>query len=134
VDMATLRSKSLRMTDLFRRLVEEQCAGHGLAIATPRDHEMRGSQRALTHWEGYAIMQTPIARGVVGDFRAPDIRRSGLTALSPRDQDLWDAVICLRAIMEGRAWDVAAYRTRAAVTCRSWRWNGCGAPALDQRG
>ena len=86
--MAALRTKSLALSDLFITLVEQRCAGHGLALATPREHAKRGSQVSLTRSEGaYAIVQALIARGVIGDFRAgdgklqTDILRFGLTPL-----------------------------------------------------
>ena len=77
--MAALRGKSLALTDLFIALVEERCAGNGLALVTPRAHERRGSQLCLTRSDpkepsagsgAYAIVQALIARGVIGDFRA----------------------------------------------------------------
>ena len=69
--MRALRSKSLALTDLFIDLVEQRCQGHGLELATPRQHAERGSQVSLTREQGaYAIVQALIARGVVGDFRA----------------------------------------------------------------
>lgn len=116
VDLADLRAKSLKLAEIFMQLVEEQCAGFGLAIVTPRDAERRGSQCSLAHEEGYGIIQALIARGVIGDFRAPDILRFGFTPLYVRYQDVWDAVACLKDIMESRAWDSAEYKTRAAVT------------------
>ncbi len=71
--MAALRAKSLALTDLFIALVEERCAGHGLALVTPREHARRGSQVCLSRKEGaYAIVQALIARGVIGDYRAGD--------------------------------------------------------------
>jgi kynureninase len=71
--MAALRAKSLALTDLFIELVETRCAGHGLTLATPRDHARRGSQVCLARAAGaYAIVQALIARGVIGDFRAGD--------------------------------------------------------------
>ncbi|MGE4337565.1 MAG: kynureninase, partial [Pigmentiphaga sp.] len=88
--MAALRNKSLALTDLFIQLVEERCSGHGLGLATPRDHAQRGSQVCLSRDEGaYAIVQALIARGVIGDFRKgdggggrhPDILRFGFTPL-----------------------------------------------------
>src|SRR5690606_38259044 len=71
VDMAEVRRKSIALGDLFIALVEQELAGHGLTLASPRDGNRRGSQVSFRHPEGYPIMQALIARGVVGDFRAP---------------------------------------------------------------
>ncbi|HJV95907.1 MAG TPA: kynureninase, partial [Albitalea sp.] len=68
--MAALRAKSIALTELFAQLVDERCAGMGLAVVSPRDAAQRGSQVCLSHADGaYAIVQALIARGVVGDFR-----------------------------------------------------------------
>ncbi|MFQ5535316.1 MAG: kynureninase [Sphingomonadales bacterium] len=116
VDMTTLRHKSQEMGDLFIALVDQQCRGFGLEIACPEDRAQRGSQVSLRHREGYAIMQALIARGVIGDFRAPDILRFGITPLYLRYTDIWDAVSILRDIMAGGIWDRPEYRERQAVT------------------
>jgi kynureninase len=115
-DLAEVREKSLRMADLFIRLVEERCAGHNLELVTPREPEKRGSQVCLRHPEGYPIMQALIARGVIGDFRAPDILRFGFTPLYLRYVDMWDAVDILADILNTRAWDQPAFKQRAKVT------------------
>jgi kynureninase len=115
-DAAALRAKSMALTDWFVRLVEARCAGHGLALASPRDAERRGSQVCFRHADGYPIMQALIARGVIGDFRAPDILRFGFAPLYIRFVDVWDAVECLRAILADGSWDRAEFRARAAVT------------------
>jgi len=115
--MAALRRKSLALTDLFIALVEERCAGHGLALVTPREHALRGSQVNLARSEGgYAIVQALIARGVIGDFRAPDILRFGFTPLYTRHVDVWDAVEHLRQVLESGAWREARFNQIAAVT------------------
>ncbi len=114
VDLAVLRRKSLALTDLFIRLVDQELSGFGLA--TPRDDALRGSQVALTHPEGYAIMQALIARGVIGDFRAPDILRFGMAALYVGFMDVWNAVATLKDIMATQAWMAAPFRQRKAVT------------------
>jgi kynureninase len=117
--MAALRRKSLALTDLFIALVEERCAGHALALATPREHAGRGSQVCLTRDEGaYAIVQALIARGVIGDFRAgpPDILRFGCTPLYLRFEDVWDAVEHLRAVLESGEWRRAEFNRKQAVT------------------
>ncbi|WP_395138111.1 kynureninase [Schlegelella aquatica] len=120
--MAALREKSLALTQLFMDLVEERCAGHGLALVSPREDALRGSQVCLTREEGgYAIVQALIARGVIGDFRAgdarmPDILRFGFTPLYCRHVDVWDAVEHLRAVLESGEWRRPEFNQRHAVT------------------
>ena len=60
---------------------------------------------ALRHDEGYPIVQALIARGVIGDFRAPDLLRFGFAPLYVRFVDVWDAVDALVSVMSGRIWD-----------------------------
>lgn len=114
VDMAALRRKSLSLSDLFIRLVDEQVPGFGLA--TPREPDLRGSQVSLTHEQGYAIVQALIARGIIGDFRAPDILRFGFAALYVRHVDIWDAVAALKDIMATREWARPEFMAKKAVT------------------
>ena len=115
--MAALRAKSLALTRLFIALVEARCAGHGLTLVTPRDDAQRGSQVCLSHPDAaYAMVQALIARGVVGDFRAPDILRFGFTPLYTRFTDVWDAVEHLRQVLERSEWRQARFNQRAAVT------------------
>lgn len=117
--MPALRRKSLALTDLFIALVEERCAGHGLGLATPREHAQRGSQVCLTRDEGaYAIVQALIARGVIGDFRAgrPDILRFGFTPLYLRFEDAWHAVEHLRQVLATGEWRRDEFNRQHAVT------------------
>ena len=71
---------------------------------------------ALTHPQGYAVMQALIARGVVGDFREPDVMRFGFAPLYIRHVDVVRAVRTLELVLAGRVWDAERYRARAAVT------------------
>lgn len=115
--MAALRAKSLQLTTLFMSLVEARCAGQGLTLVTPRDEGMRGSQVSYARTDGgYAIMQALITRGVIGDFRAPDILRFGFTPLYTRFVDVWDAVEQLRQVLESGEWREARFHHKAAVT------------------
>ena len=61
-------------------------------------------------------MQALIARGVIGDFRAPDILRFGLTPLTLSYADLWDATAVLREVMQTGAWRAAEFQVRRKVT------------------
>jgi kynureninase len=114
--VARLRRKSVALTDLFIRLVEQECAGFELALASPRAAERRGSQVALRHPGGYAIVQALIARGVIADFRTPDILRFGFAPAYLRFTDVWDAVAALRAVMGRREWERPEHSARARVT------------------
>ena len=115
--MAALRAKSLALTDLFIALVEQRCGGQGLTVITPREHALRGSQVALARDEGaYAIVQALIARGVVGDFRAPGVLRFGFTPLYLRFVDVWDAIEHLHQVLGSGEWREARFNRKAAVT------------------
>lgn len=114
VDMAELRRASLELTDQFITGVEAACPE--LILATPRDHARRGSQVSFHHPEGYAIIQALIARGVIGDFRAPDILRFGFTPLYIGPDEVAAAVGHLAEVMAARLWDHPEFRQRAAVT------------------
>ncbi|MGB7409539.1 MAG: kynureninase [Sphingopyxis granuli] len=115
-DMGAIRAKSIALTDLFIRLVEQRCAGHDFTLASPRAAEARGSQVSFAHADGYPIMRALIAAGVIGDFRAPDTVRFGFTPLYVRFVDVWDAVDRLVAIMDGGIWKLPEHQVRDAVT------------------
>ena len=116
VDFSQLRTKSQQLGDLFLTLVDERCGAWGFEVVCPRDPEARGSQVSLRHEAGHAIVQALIARGVVGDFRAPDILRFGLTPLYLGYADVWDAVEHLSQVMAGAEWRQARFSEKAAVT------------------
>ena len=114
VDMAALRARSIALSELFIAEVEARCPD--LALASPRAPEARGSQVSFRFAEGYAAMQALIARGVIGDFRAPDIMRFGITPLYIGEDEIRRAAAILHHVMENRLWDDPALRARAAVT------------------
>ena len=115
--MNIVREKSIALTDLFIALVESRCAGFDLEVVSPRDGRARGSQVSLAHAGGaYAIVQALIARGVIGDFRAPDILRFGFTPLYTRFVDVWNAVDRLHHILNSGEWREPRFSVRSAVT------------------
>ena len=84
---------------------------------TPREGAARGSQVSLAHETGgHAIVQALIARGVIGDFRAPDILRFGFAPLYTRFVDVWDAVDRLRVVLDSGEWRDARFAVQAEVT------------------
>ena len=117
-DMASIRRKSVALTDLFIALVDGRCASHPLTLVTPRLAAARGSHVSIAHPQGLAVMRSLIARGVIGDYREPAIMRFGFTPLYTRFVDVWDAVEVLRDILDNRLYEQgpAAAADGAVVT------------------
>lgn len=114
VDMADVRRASIALGDLFIAEVERRCPG--LELGSPRDGNDRGSQVSFLFDEGYAAMQALIARGVIGDFRAPRTMRFGFTPLYIGEAEVLAAAEILERVIADRLWDRPEYRTRSAVT------------------
>ena len=114
VSTADLRARSLVLSELFIAEVEARCPE--LVLASPRSGPERGSQVSFRFAEGYAAMQAVIARGVVGDFRAPDIMRFGITPLYLDERDIRRAAETLEGVLRDRAWERAEYRRLVNVT------------------
>jgi len=115
-DMERVRAKSSQLTELFVELMEERCGEFGFEFICPRDPKQRGSQVAFAHPNAYEMMQALKARDVIGDFRAPNIMRFGVTPLYISFADIAEAVDRLRTICVDAEWDREEYRTTAAVT------------------
>ena len=112
---AALQAKSQRLCQLFISLVQDMC-GDQLQLLSPMDARARGSHLAYAHPNGYAVMRALIDRGVIGDFRAPDTLRFGVTPLYTRYEDVWHAVVTLRDVLQTQCWSEPRYAVRAAVT------------------
>ena len=113
--MPAIREKSIRQVALLAELIE-QAAPATFNQVTPHDPARRGSQLCLSHPSAYPIMQALIARGIIGDFRAPDILRFGITPLTLRYADLWDAAAALGDIMDTGAWRNPEFSAMRTVT------------------
>jgi kynureninase len=115
VAVDVLREGSLSLTDLFMRLVDERL-GSVFEVITPREHERRGSQVSLRHDEAYGVVQALVERGVVGDFRTPDVARFGFAPLYVTHADVYDAVEHLVEVMARDEHLRPSYAVRNAVT------------------
>lgn len=115
-DMALVRDKSIRLGDLFISLVEQMCGPDAFRLISPRDGTRRGSQVSFAHPDGYAMVQALIARGVIGDFRAPDVLRFGFAPLYVRYADVWTAASHLADILRDGFWREARFQAKKAVT------------------
>jgi len=115
IAMADAAAKSRKLSQLFVDEVEARC-GNEVRLASPRDPGQRGSHVVFSHAEGYAVMQALIARGVIGDFRAPDLLRFGFTPLYTRYAGVLGAAGILAEILSSREWDQPRFKARAKVT------------------
>ena len=116
IDMQSVRRKSESLTQFFIDLYDAQLSHCGFGLATPRIAAQRGSQVSFTHEHGYAIMQAVIERGVIGDFRAPNILRFGFAPLYVSYADVAKAVRALSEVVASGCWQDAKYQAKKAVT------------------
>ncbi len=116
VEVPALRAKAVELATLFRQLVAERCADPDLRLGSPADAAACGNHVVYAHPRGYEIVQALIARGVIGDFRAPNLMRFGFAPLYLRRVDIWDAVDALADVLAKRSYLQDEYARRAAVT------------------
>ncbi|MEL6700553.1 MAG: aminotransferase class V-fold PLP-dependent enzyme, partial [Pseudomonadota bacterium] len=114
VTMADIRAASIDLCETFITAVEERCPT--LRLVSPRDSRERGSQVSFAFEHGYAAMQALIARGVIGDFRAPDIMRFGMCPLYLDQGDVRQAADILAEVIDTRAYEAPEFNVRQAVT------------------
>ena len=116
VSMGAIRDKSTQLTRLFIELMKERCGDFGFTLISSENDDIRGSQISYTHEQGYLIMQALIASNVIGDFRAPDCVRFGVSPLYLSYTDIWRAVDTIKTIMETEAWRKFHSQKMEAVT------------------
>jgi len=114
ISMQDIRARSIELSELFVAGIEAACPD--LALASPCDPLLRGSQVSFRFAEGYAAMQACIAAGIIGDFRAPDIMRFGFTPLYISLDDVREAVARIATVMRERQWQRPEFQVRGKVT------------------
>ena len=113
--MSAVEDKARRLTQLFIEAVEARC-GESVTLASSREPAHRGSHVSFAHPNAYAVMQALIARGVIGDFREPNLLRFGFAPLYNRYADAAQAAEILGAILDSGEWDQPRFRERSRVT------------------
>ena len=114
VVIGDVRAQSIELGELFIAEVEKCCPD--LELVSPRSVEKRGSQASFRFEHAWPAMQALLDRGVIGDFRAPDIMRFGIAPLYLDAADMIRAAEILAEIVAGRQWDRPRYQERRAVT------------------
>jgi len=116
VDMALVREKSVALTDLFITLTESKLKRFDVGLATPKNSARRGSHVSLIHPNAYAVMQALIERGIIGDFRAPNHLRFGITPLYLGYSDVFQAISALEEVLKSGVWREEKFSEKSAVT------------------
>jgi kynureninase len=114
IDMSVLRDKAIALSSLFIELMDSRCEKFGFELVGPRSAADRGGHVSFAHKDGYGIMQAAKQHGVVGDFRAPDVMRFGITPMYLRYQDIFDVVDIIREVMVSGEWDKDEYKVKPA--------------------
>jgi len=116
VSIDEIRRKSLGLTDLVIAYADQRLTGFDVEVVTPREHDRRGSQVCLRMPYAYEVCQALIGRGVIGDFRAPDLLRLGLAPLYLRYGEVHDAMTVLEDVLASKAYLDPSLSLRSAVT------------------
>lgn len=117
--MKAIHEKACRQTDIFLSRLFANGNPFGLTRLTPHDNEQRGSQASVSIPDGdqaYAIVQALISKGIIGDFRAPNIMRFGFAPLYLSHVEVFDAAEQLLQILRDETWREDRFLTRQAVT------------------
>ena len=114
IDIGEVREKSIELSELFINRIEEKCPD--LELASPRDPKKRGSQISFFYKNGYAVIQALIDKNIIGDFRAPNIMRFGISPLYNNENDVLQTVEALEEIIRDKSWNQKKFLLKKPVT------------------
>ena len=116
VDMLQIRQKSVALCSSFIDIVQTHECLNELSLCSPIAASQRGSQLAFSHENAFAICQALIEKGVIADFRAPNILRFGFTPLYTSFEDIWKAVTILANVVENELYKQSRFNVTVKVT------------------
>ena len=111
-----IREKSTKLSEMFIQLMKQECTEFGFTLFSPKNSEQRGSQISFLHENAYSIIQALISHGIIGDYREPNVMRFGISPLYMRFEDVWNAITCLREIMQTGQWHSEKFKNKNYVT------------------
>ena len=111
-----IREKSIKLSEMFIQLMQQECTEFGFTLFSPKNSQQRGSQISFLHENAYPIIQALISHGIIGDYREPNIMRFGISPLYMRFEDVWNAITCLREIMQTGEWQSENFKNKNYVT------------------
>jgi kynureninase len=111
----SIGAKAGLLTEVFMRCASARLGHLGFEVATPESAKHRGAQVSLRYADGLAVVRAVADRGVIGDFRPPDMCRFGLAPLYTRFVDVWDAVERIAEVVESGMSRLPKYREEVAI-------------------
>ena len=111
-----IREKSIKLSEMFIQLIQQECTEFGFMLFSPKNSDQRGSQISFLHENAYSIIQALISHGIIGDYREPNVMRFGISPLYMRFEDVWNAITCLREIMQTGEWQSEKFKNKNYVT------------------
>ena len=111
-----IREKSTKLSEMFIQLMKQECTEFGFTLFSPKNSGQRGSQISFLHENAYSIIQALISHGIIGDYREPNVMRFGISPLYMRFEDVWNAINCLREIMQTGQWQSEKFKNKNYVT------------------
>jgi len=111
-----IREKSIKLSEMFIQLMQQECTEFGFMLFSPKNSDQRGSQISFLHENAYPIIQALISHGIIGDYREPNVMRFGISPLYMRFEDVWNAITCLREIMQTGEWQSEKFKNKNYVT------------------
>jgi len=116
VDISQIREKSIALADVFIKLVKTHSCLSDLRLCSTENSSQRGSQLAFSHTDAFAICQALIEKGVIADFRAPNILRFGFTPLYTSFEEIWQAVAILAEVVKTQLYTQPRFNLAGKVT------------------
>lgn len=116
LDMDTVRTKSMRLGELFEQLITQHGLARMLKRLSPADPAQRGSQLSYAFEYAYELCQVLIDRGVIADFRAPNYIRFGFAPLYNSYEDIWHAVQTINDVITAKVYLQPQWAKRQTVT------------------
>ena len=116
VDISKIREKSIALADVFIKLVQTHSCLRDLHLCSTENSSQRGSQLAFSHTDAFAICQALIEKGVIADFRAPNILRFGFTPLYTSFEDIYQAVTILAEVVKTQLYTEPRFNLAGKVT------------------
>lgn len=105
VGIENVRNKSLKATEYMMYLIDEVLSPYGFEIGTPREAKRRGGHVALEHDEAVKINEALKDRGVVPDFRNPNVIRLAPIALYTSYHEIWKVIHIIKDIMDTKEYE-----------------------------